>query len=67
MRNIKMSRDGNILIIEMDLSEHGRVSGSGKSMSLASTEGNVEIEPGSRERIGVNLYRVIPYEERKKK
>jgi len=57
MRNVKMTTKGNILHIEVDLSQPGVVSTSGKSMVLASTEGNVHA-PGTEDvQVGLNVYR----------
>ncbi len=44
------------LKMEIDLSGKGTVSGSGKSMVLASTRGNVKIADFN---LGVNIYRKI--------
>jgi hypothetical protein len=57
MRNVTAKVVGNKLTIEVDLSQAGHASASGKSMVIGSTEGNVEI-PGSNGLIlGVNAYR----------
>ena len=56
MNNIKMSKSGNILTIEIDVSKRGNTSGSGKSTLVASTGGNVAIAEGSDVKIGINCY-----------
>ena len=45
MKNVEMSTEGNILIIKVDLSKEFGPSASGKTIIIASTEGNVTI-PG---------------------
>ncbi|MBA2395514.1 MAG: hypothetical protein H0V70_22515 [Ktedonobacteraceae bacterium] len=60
MKNIEMSVDGNKLIIMVDLDQEFGLSSSGKSITVASTEGNVSV-PGREEiKIGLNIYRPKP-------
>jgi hypothetical protein len=55
-----MSVDGNKLIIMVDLDQEFGLSSSGKSITVASTEGNVSV-PGREEiKIGLNIYRPKP-------
>jgi hypothetical protein len=56
MKNVEMSVDGNILTIKVDLSEEYGPSSSGKTIIVASTEGNVSI-PDREEKLGLNVYR----------
>ena len=56
MKNVEMSVDGNILTIKVDLSKEYGPSSSGKTMIVASTEGNVSI-PDREEKLGLNVYR----------
>ena len=49
MKNVEMSVDGFILTIKVDLSKEFGPSSSGKTIIIASTEGNVSI-PGKRTR-----------------
>lgn len=56
MQNIKMSQKGNILTIEIDTSKRFGTSSSGKSTSVASTQGNIAIAEGSDVKIGINCY-----------
>jgi hypothetical protein len=56
MKNVQMSVDGNILTIKVDLSKEFGPSSSGKTIIIASTEGNVVI-PGRDEKVGLNVYR----------
>lgn len=55
MENIKTKVEGNKLIIEVDLSYRGSVSTTGKSIRVASTEGNKKIE-GTNLKMGINIY-----------
>ena len=55
MKNVEMSVAGNILTIKVDLSKEYGPSSSGKTIIVASTEGNVSIP--DREELGLNVYR----------
>ena len=60
MKNIDLKVDGNKLMIVVDLSQEFGLSSSGKSITIASTEGNVTI-PGYEEvKIGLNVYKPRP-------
>ena len=56
MKNVEMSVDGTILTIKVDLSKEFGPSSTGKTIIVASTEGNVSI-PDRQEKIGLNVYR----------
>ena len=57
MKNVDMKVDGSILTIKVDLSKEFGVSSSGKSIIIASSEGNQAV-PGSEEiKIGLNVYK----------
>ncbi len=57
MKNVEMTVDGNILTIRVDLSKEFGPSSSGKTIIIASTEGNAAI-PGREEvKVGLNVYR----------
>ncbi|MGC8624869.1 MAG: hypothetical protein ACP5I8_10160 [Phycisphaerae bacterium] len=56
MKNVDMKVEGNILTIKVDLSKDFGPSASGKTIIIASTEGNVTI-PDRDEKIGLNVYR----------
>ncbi len=56
MKNVEMNMDGAILTIRVDLSKEFGPSASGKTIIIASTEGNVTI-PDRTEKIGLNVYR----------
>ena len=56
MKNIELTVEGEILIIKVDLSKNFGPSKSGKTIIVASTEGNVSV-PERDEKIGLNIYR----------
>jgi hypothetical protein len=56
MKNVELSVEGNILTIKVDLSKEYGPSSSGKTIIVASTEGNVSI-PDREEKLGLNVYR----------
>ncbi len=55
MKNVEMTVEGENLIIKVDLSKDFGPSKSGKTIIIASTEGNVSI-PDREEKIGLNIY-----------
>ena len=56
MKNVDLKVDGNTLTITVDLSREFGPSSSGKTIIIASTEGNVTI-PGREAKVGLNVYR----------
>ena len=56
MKNIEMTVEGTALIIKVDLTKEFGPSSSGKTIIVASTEGNVSI-PGRNEKVGLNVYK----------
>jgi hypothetical protein len=56
MKNVQMAVDGNILTIKVDLSKEFGPSSSGKTIIIASTEGNVAVLDRD-EKVGLNVYR----------
>jgi len=56
MKNVEMSVAGDILTITVDLTKESGPSSSGKTIIVASTEGNVTV-PEREEKIGLNVYR----------
>jgi hypothetical protein len=56
MKNIDMVVEGNILTIKVDLSQRFGKSSSGKSIIIASTEGNQSIPSNDEIKIGLNIY-----------
>jgi hypothetical protein len=56
MKNVEMSVEGSVLTIRVDLSKEFGPSSTGKTIIIASTEGNVAV-PNRQEKIGLNVYR----------
>lgn len=56
MKNVQMTVQGNVLTITVDLSKEFGPSASGKTIIVASTEGNTSI-PDRDEKVGLNVYR----------
>jgi hypothetical protein len=56
MKNVEMSVNGNILTITVDLTKEFGPSSSGKTIIIASTEGNYRL-PERSEVVGLNVYR----------
>ena len=54
MENLQFEVKGKKLVITVDLEHRGDVSKSGKTIRVASTEGNVPIEGGVT--AGINIY-----------
>ncbi len=59
MKNVGFTIDGNMLTITVDLSKDFGMSASGKSMIIATTEGNRNL-PEREEIIGLNIYKKKP-------
>lgn len=59
MRNIKTTRKGNILTLEIDLGAKGQNSASGKNEVVATTGGNVAIEGPGNFKLGLNIYKPV--------
>ena len=58
MKNVDMKVQGDKLIITVDLAKSFGLSASGKSVTIATTAGNVPV-PGREEvKVGVNIYRL---------
>ena len=57
MKNCDMKLNGNILTIMVDVSKEFGKSTSGKSIIIASTEGNISIPEKEDIKIGLNVYR----------
>ena len=55
MKNVELSVNGNILTIKVDLTQEFGPSSSGKTIIIASTEGNIPL-PGRTEVVGLNVY-----------
>ena len=56
MTNVEINKIGNKLTITVDLSKNSGPSKSGKSIVIASTEGNNLIDPEKKIYLGLNVY-----------
>jgi len=56
MKNVELTVNGTMLMIKVDLSKEFGPSSSGKTIIIASTEGNISI-PDREEKIGLNIYK----------
>ena len=57
MKNVEMKLEGDILTIKVDVTKEFGPSSSGKTMIIASTEGNISIPDKDEVKIGLNVYR----------
>ena len=57
MKNVEMRVEGDTLTIVVDLKQEFGLSSSGKSITIASTEGNVSIPEHEEIKVGLNIYR----------
>jgi len=57
MQNVTMRREGNKLVIEIDLSQDAGPSASGKTRIIASTRGNAPVPETEDTFIGINCFR----------
>jgi hypothetical protein len=57
MKNVEMKVENNILTIQVDLTKEFGPSASGKTIIIASTEGNVSIPENEAAKIGLNVYK----------
>jgi hypothetical protein len=57
MKNVDIKVENNILTIKVDLTKEFGPSSSGKTIIIASTEGNVAIEGHEEAKIGLNVYK----------
>lgn len=60
MKNVEMTVEGSVLTVKVDLSKQFGPSASGKSVIIATTEGNVIVPdyPDESLRIGLNVYKL---------
>jgi len=56
LKNIQMDLNGDTLTIKIDLSKTFGPSASGKTIIIASTEGNVAVPGREDVKVGVNVY-----------
>ncbi len=57
MKNVEMNIEGDMLTIKVDLSKEFGESSSGKSIIIASTEGNQSVPDNEGIKIGLNVYK----------
>ena len=57
MKNVELAVVDNILTIKVDLTKEFGPSSSGKTIIIATTEGNVSIPGYDDKKIGLNVYR----------
>jgi len=60
MKNVEMKLDGDILTIKVDVTKEFGPSASGKTIIIASTEGNISIPERDEIKIGLNVYKKKP-------
>ena len=56
MKNVEMTVENNILTIKVDLSKDFGPSASGKTIIIASTEGNIAVPGYDDKKVGLNVY-----------
>ena len=59
MTNLKCTIKGNILTMEVDLSQEFGLSKSGKNTIIATTSGNADLEGVEGVKIGLNIYKPV--------
>jgi hypothetical protein len=59
-KNVETKVEGNILTITVDLSKDFGPSSSGKTIIVASTEGNIAVPGHDDTKIGLNIYKYPP-------
>ncbi len=57
MKNVEMSIDGNILTIRVDLTKEFGPSSSGKTIIVASSEGNQPVPGKEAIKVGLNVFK----------
>lgn len=57
MKNVEMKVEDNILTIKVDVTKEFGPSASGKTIIIASTEGNISIPEKDEIKIGLNVYK----------
>lgn len=57
MKNVEMKLEGDILTIKVDVTKEFGPSASGKTIIIATTEGNISIPEKDDVKIGLNVYR----------
>ncbi len=57
MKNVEMKLEGDILTIKVDVTKEFGPSSSGKTIIIATTEGNISVPEKDDVKIGLNVYR----------
>ena len=57
MKNVEIKVEENILTIKVDLTKEFGPSASGKTIIIASTEGNITVDGHENTKIGLNVYK----------
>jgi hypothetical protein len=57
MKNVEMKVEENVLTIKVDLTKEFGPSSSGKTIIIASTEGNISIPEKEAIKVGLNVYK----------
>ncbi len=57
MKNVEMSVEGNVLTIKVDLTKDFGPSSSGKTIIIASSEGNQSVPGKETVKVGLNVYK----------
>lgn len=57
MKNVEMTVEGDMLTIKVDLTKDFGPSSSGKTIIIASTEGNASVPGREDAKVGLNVYR----------
>jgi len=57
LKNVELSVDGNTLVIKVDLTRDFGPSSSGKTIIIASTEGNQSLPGKENIKLGLNVYK----------
>jgi len=57
MKNVEIEVKDNILTMKIDLTKEFGPSSSGKTIIIATTEGNVSIPDHDDKKVGLNVYR----------
>ena len=57
MKNVDMKVEGNIMTIKVDLTKEFGPSSSGKTIIIATTEGNIAVDGHEEAKVGLNVYR----------
>lgn len=57
MKNVEMTVEGDILTIKVDLSKEYGPSSTGKTLIIASSEGNASVPGRDEAKVGLNVFR----------